>query len=184
MGKVAITIGIALAALLGTGCGSDESSGGSRTLNWYVFAEPSGAVQEAADNCTKQSNGRYKVEIVDLPTNADQQRELVVRRLAAEDDDIDIIGMDVIWTAEFAEAEWIKQIAGSARARAEPSSTRRRSEPSSYIGTAGSSARAMRRTARSASASPASVRTTSERPPGLTIGKYTSALAGRSSASK
>ena len=119
MGKAAITIGIALAALLGTGCGSDESSGGSRTLNWYVFAEPSGAFQEAADNCTKQSGGRYKVEIVDLPTNADQQRELVVRRLAAEDDDIDIIGMDVIWTAEFAEAEWIKQIAGSARSRAE-----------------------------------------------------------------
>lgn len=119
MGKAAITIGIALAALLGTGCGSDESAGGSRTLNWYVFAEPSGAFQEAADNCTKQSGGRYKVEIVDLPTNADQQRELVVRRLAAEDDDIDIIGMDVIWTAEFAEAEWIKEITGSARARAE-----------------------------------------------------------------
>ena len=119
MGKVAITIGVAVAALLGAGCGSDESSGGSRTLNWYVFAEPSGAFQEAADNCTKQSGGRYKVEIVDLPTNADQQRELVVRRLAAEDDDIDIIGMDVIWTAEFAEAQWIKQIAGSARDRAE-----------------------------------------------------------------
>ena len=83
-----------------------------------MFAEPSGAFQEAADNCTKQANGRYKVEIVDLPTNADQQRELVVRRLAAEDDDIDIIGMDVIWTAEFAEAEWIKEITGRApRAR-------------------------------------------------------------------
>ena len=119
MGKVAITIGIALAALLGTGCGSDDSSDGSRTLNWYVFAEPSGAFQDAAANCTKRSNGRYKVEIVDLPTNADQQRELVVRRLAAEDDDIDIIGMDVIWTAEFAEAEWIKEITGSARKRAE-----------------------------------------------------------------
>ena len=120
MRKVAITIGIAAAALfVGAGCGSDDSSGGSRTLNWYVFAEPSGAFQEAADNCTKESNGRYRVEIVDLPTNADQQRELVVRRLAAEDEDIDIIGMDVIWTAEFAEAEWIREITGRARERAE-----------------------------------------------------------------
>ena len=30
-----------------------------------------------------------------------------MRRLAAEDSDIDLIGMDVIWTAEFAEAGWI-----------------------------------------------------------------------------
>ncbi len=118
MRRVAITFGIAAAALLGAGCGS-ESSGGSRTLNWYVFAEPSGAFQEAAATCSKQSKGRYKVEVVDLPTNADQQRELVVRRLAAEDDDIDIVGMDVIWTAEFAEAGWIKEITGRARERAQ-----------------------------------------------------------------
>ena len=55
-----------------------------------------------------------------LPTNADQQRELVVRRLAAEDSDIDLIGMDVIWTAEFAEAGWIKQW-DRRRTRARPS---------------------------------------------------------------
>jgi multiple sugar transport system substrate-binding protein len=42
-----------------------------------------------------------------LPPDADQQREQVARRLAASDRDIDIIGMDVIWTAEFAEAGWI-----------------------------------------------------------------------------
>ncbi|MDQ4099018.1 MAG: ABC transporter substrate-binding protein [Chloroflexota bacterium] len=45
-----------------------------------------------------------------LPTNADQQRELLARRLAAEDEDIDIMGMDVIWTAEFAEAGWIRAV--------------------------------------------------------------------------
>ena len=42
-----------------------------------------------------------------------------MRRLAAEDSDIDIIGMDVIWTAEFAEAEWIKEITGADRTKAE-----------------------------------------------------------------
>jgi multiple sugar transport system substrate-binding protein len=94
------------------GCGSSSSGSGVPTLHWYVFAEPSGAVKEAAKNCSQQSNGRYKVSIVDLPTNADQQRELVVRRLAAKDKDIDIIGMDVIWTAEFAQAGWIKPWTG------------------------------------------------------------------------
>ena len=37
-----------------------------------------------------------------LPNIADQQRELLVRRLAAEDDSIDLASLDVIWTAEFA----------------------------------------------------------------------------------
>jgi multiple sugar transport system substrate-binding protein len=87
--------------------GRSGDDGGRPTLNWYVFTEPSGAFAEAAARCNQQAGGAWQIEIVDLPTNADQQRELVVRRLAAEDSDIDIIGMDVIWTAEFAEAEWI-----------------------------------------------------------------------------
>ena len=119
MSRLAFTIGLAaVCMLLGSGCGGDDS-GGARTLKWYVFAEPSGAFQDAADDCTKAANGRYRIEIADLPTNADQQRELVVRRLAAEDSDIDIVGMDVIWTAEFAEAGWIREITGQARERAE-----------------------------------------------------------------
>jgi multiple sugar transport system substrate-binding protein len=77
------------------------------TLHWYVFNEPSGAFAQAADDCSKQSNGRYRIVIAPLPSDADQQREQLVRRLAARDPDIDIAGMDVIWTAEFAEAGWI-----------------------------------------------------------------------------
>ncbi len=68
--------------------------------------------------CSKESNGRYYLEYNRLPTDADQQRELVARRLAAEDSDIDIIGMDVIWTAEFAEAGWIKPWEGARADRA------------------------------------------------------------------
>lgn len=77
------------------------------TLHWYVFDEPSGAFREAAANCSKSSRGKYAIEVKPLPTDADQQREQLVRRLAAKDGDIDLIGMDVIWTAEFAEAGWI-----------------------------------------------------------------------------
>jgi len=64
---IACAVGL---TLVGAGCGSGDDEGGARTLKWYVFAEPSGAFQEAASNCTKQANGRYRVEIVDLPTNA------------------------------------------------------------------------------------------------------------------
>ncbi len=76
-------------------------------LSWYVFNEPSGAFAEAARSCSHQSGGRYTIDLVALPADADQQREQLVRRLAAHDSAIDIIGMDVIWTAEFAAAGWI-----------------------------------------------------------------------------
>lgn len=76
-------------------------------LRWYVFAEPSGAFAAAAERCSQQSEETFRVELVALPADADQQREQLVRRLAARDSDIDIIGMDVIWTPEFAAAGWI-----------------------------------------------------------------------------
>ncbi|MCA1846676.1 MAG: ABC transporter substrate-binding protein, partial [Actinobacteria bacterium] len=82
--------------------------GGGNTVNWYVFKEPGGAYDQAAATCSQQSGGRYVVKIQDLPTNADTQREQLVRRLAAKDASVDILGMDVIWTGEFAEAGWIK----------------------------------------------------------------------------
>ena len=103
----ALTAGLVLIA---AGCGfSSEDTGGGKgvTIQRYVFNEPGGAFNQAIDTSNQQSGGKYTIQYVRLPTDADQQRELVARRLAAEDSDIDIIGMDVIWTAEFAEAGWI-----------------------------------------------------------------------------
>jgi multiple sugar transport system substrate-binding protein len=103
---------LTLVAVLGAaaaiaGCGGSGGSKGPATVTWYVFKEPSGAFDAAAAACTKQSHGAYKVSIVALPTDSDQQRELIVRRLAAKDKSLDVLGMDVNWTAEFAEAGWI-----------------------------------------------------------------------------
>jgi len=107
-----------LAAAVATGCGSSSSSG-PPTLNWYVFNEPSGGYDGAVATCNKEAKGRYKINYVKLPTDSDQQRELIVRRLAAKDSDIDVIGMDVNWTAEFAQAGWIVPWAGANKAAAE-----------------------------------------------------------------
>ncbi len=87
--------------------GCAESPPAIPRLSWYVFDERSGAFEQAAAYCTQASHGRYEIVFTPLPSDADQQREQLVRRLAAGDSDIDIIGMDVIWTAEFAQAGWI-----------------------------------------------------------------------------
>ncbi len=98
---------VALAAATGCGFSDTGGSGQGQTLNWYVFNEPGGANEAAIKVCNEQSKGRYNIQYRRLPTDANQQRELIVRRLAAEDSTVDLVGMDVIWTAEFAEAGWI-----------------------------------------------------------------------------
>jgi multiple sugar transport system substrate-binding protein len=106
--------GFSIRLFLLLGCVAASTAGCRRveeqktpTLAWYVFNEPSGAFTLAAEDCTKRAAGRYRIDVTPLPADADQQREQLVRRLAARDRDIDIIGMDVIWTAELAEAGWI-----------------------------------------------------------------------------
>jgi multiple sugar transport system substrate-binding protein len=103
--KLLLSLAIA-AALAFAGCGSGES-GGSNELTWFIFNEPSAAPQTAADKCSEESGGRYTISFEFLPADADGQREQLVRRLGAEDSSVDLIGMDVIWTGEFANAGWI-----------------------------------------------------------------------------
>jgi multiple sugar transport system substrate-binding protein len=96
----------AFAALAVAACGG--SSSGVATLNYYIFPEPSGSFAKAAADCSKASGGRYNIVLHSLPSDSDGQRTQLVRRLAAHDNGLDILGMDVNWTAEFAEAGWAR----------------------------------------------------------------------------
>jgi trehalose/maltose transport system substrate-binding protein len=86
---------------------------GTATLNYYTFPEPSGSFAQAGADCSKASGGQYQIVLHSLPSDSDSQRQQLVRRLAAGDSAIDIIGMDVNWTAEFAEAGWIRPWTGA-----------------------------------------------------------------------
>ena len=118
MNRRAVVYAALLVVAAGAGCGSQRGAGGSRTLNWYVFNEPGGAYDAAVSRCNRQARGRYRINYVRLPTDANQQRELLVRRLAAKDPSVDIAGLDVVWTAEFAQAGWIRPWTGPRRAQA------------------------------------------------------------------
>jgi len=116
--RIAIVIAAALAASAVAGCGGSSSSSGTATLNYYIFPEPSGSFAKAASDCSKGSGGRYTIKINSLPSDSDSQRQQLVRRLAAGDSGLDIIGMDVNWTAEFATAGWIRRWSGTDAAQA------------------------------------------------------------------
>ncbi len=105
----------ALLAVVGTAvalaaCGS--SGKGPVALNWYVFPEPSGSFAKAAAGCSAASHGAYRININFLSNASDQQRQTLVQRLAAGDPSIDMLAMDVDWTAEFASAGWIRPWTG------------------------------------------------------------------------
>jgi multiple sugar transport system substrate-binding protein len=119
MGRVRFALTAALAGVCATvaaACGS--SSGGPPTLKYYSGLDPGGTNVKAAKECGAQSGGRYKVEVVPLANSADASRELLVRRLAAKDSDIDLISMDTIWTPEFAEAGWLRKLTGAEKQQA------------------------------------------------------------------
>ncbi len=100
-----------------TACGGG-GGGGRVTLNFYNFPDNSGAIQQAADTCSAKSGGKYVIKYNKLPTGADGQRLQMVRRLAARDKSMDILGLDVTWEAEFAEAGWIREWTGDNKTQA------------------------------------------------------------------
>ena len=112
LGRLGVSFAIALCgAMLLAGCGG--GSGGTPTINWFVAIQPGGSIEEIAKQCTDQAQGSYKIELELLPTDADTQREQLVRRLGAEDSSVDLIGMDIPWTAEFANAGWLRPYEGA-----------------------------------------------------------------------
>lgn len=72
-----------------------------------VYAAPENSFQRVVDACTARAGGRYRIVYNTLPRGADAQRQQLVRRLAARDDAMDVLGLDVTWGPEFAEAGWI-----------------------------------------------------------------------------
>src|SRR4051794_14898355 len=97
-----------------TACGGDS---GTPTINVYGSTSDAG-FDKILNDCNKAAAGKYKIVPNLIPSDADSQREQFVRRLAAHDDGMDVLGMDVTWTAEFAEAGWIRELTADQKAQA------------------------------------------------------------------
>ncbi len=95
---------LTLSAAVLTACGDDD---GKPTLNWYVNPDGVGTLTELAKQC---STTDYAIEIQLLPTGATDQRTQLARRLAAEDSSTDLMSLDPVFVAEFANAGWLEKL--------------------------------------------------------------------------
>ncbi|MEU4382566.1 ABC transporter substrate-binding protein [Micromonospora echinofusca] len=113
---VAAAAALTLVAPMAAACGSG-GDGGTPMINLYYPPEQN--LQKVVDDCNAQAQGRYKIVYRVLPRQADDQRVQMVRRLAAQDSGMDVLGLDVTWTQEFASADWIREWTGQDRAEVE-----------------------------------------------------------------
>ncbi|MGQ0480848.1 MAG: extracellular solute-binding protein [Pseudonocardia sp.] len=108
---------VAVVALLATlaGCGGAEA--GPPTLTWYINPDDGGQA-EIAQRCTAAANGRYRIDVSQLPREATEQRQQLIRRLAANDSSIDIMSLDPPYVPEFAQAGFLAPVPPDVAARA------------------------------------------------------------------
>jgi multiple sugar transport system substrate-binding protein len=103
-----------------SGCGARDDG---RVISLYTPAGDAATFNALAQRCTDEFGGRFTVRQFSLPRSTDDQRVQLARRLSANDQAVDVIAMDVIWTAEFAEAGWVLPLSDDPAHRAEADAT-------------------------------------------------------------
>lgn len=111
LGRLLLALGLAFAA---AGCGgsSDDASASSGVpaIHWTTDRDPTGEIDALVADCNQRNAKRWRIEQVVMPPAVDAKREQIIRRLAAQDDGLDILTIDVVWTAEFSETGWIMDL--------------------------------------------------------------------------
>lgn len=128
---------LACAAIAAAGCGSSKKSGGANvpgvgsnaktvtpamaqnpkgTVTWCIGKDTTGAFSQVVKLYNQAHPGAH-VKLLELPTSADQQHSQLVQRERAKSSECDILGMDVIWTAEFAAQGWLRDVTPAIQAR-------------------------------------------------------------------
>ena len=77
-----------------------------RVVSLYTPASETATFTAVANRCNEELDGKFRIEQFSLPKGADDQRLQLARRITGNDRTLDIMALDVVWTAEFAEAGW------------------------------------------------------------------------------
>jgi multiple sugar transport system substrate-binding protein len=101
-------------------CGS---GGGGIVISYYTPASEMATFTAVAKRCNEELAGRFTIQQISLPKEADAQRLQLARRLTGNDKTLDVMALDVVWTAEFAEAGWALPLSEDPSGKAEQDAT-------------------------------------------------------------
>ncbi|MDD4867018.1 MAG: extracellular solute-binding protein [Mycobacterium sp.] len=110
----------AILAAVATACGSGHRG---LVISVYTPAADGATFTAVARDCTKRLGGRFAIEQISMPRAPGEQRLQLARRLTGHDRTLDVMALDVVWTAEFAEAGWALPLSADPAGRAEADAT-------------------------------------------------------------
>jgi len=118
----AAVIGLAAltAASVVSACGAGADDG---VVSFYTPASETATFTAVANRCNEQLGGKFRIQQFSLPKGADDQRLQLARRITGNDRTLDIMALDVVWTAEFAEAGWALPLSDDPAGLAEADAT-------------------------------------------------------------
>ncbi|PPK66365.1 ABC transporter substrate-binding protein [Actinokineospora auranticolor] len=112
-------IGIAAVLVLtASACGTDSGSrptppqaalDGVGPITLATGKDTSGNLQNQIDGWNS-AHPDQRVSLIELPENADAQRQQMVQNAQTRSDTYAVLNLDVIWTAEFAANQWVVQL--------------------------------------------------------------------------
>ena len=90
----------------GTAAPTGEAAAATGPFTLVIGRDTTSYLQPLLDEWNR-THPTEPVRLLELPEAADEQRAQMVANLQAGSDRYDVLGLDVVWTAEFAEAGWI-----------------------------------------------------------------------------
>ncbi len=109
---IGAVVALVLTACGGPGGSSGGGGGGAQGTGPITFVagkDTSGKYPAVIDKWNS-AHPDQKVSLLELPTSADAQRSAFVTNLQAKSDRYDVLGIDVVWTAEFAKSKWLLEL--------------------------------------------------------------------------
>jgi multiple sugar transport system substrate-binding protein len=103
--------GLAGAALLGSGAACGGGGGGSSgDVVFAMGTDTSGTLEDLINKFNNQNKGNFQVKYRQMPSDTGQYFDQLRTELQAGASEIDVIGGDVIWPAQFAANGWIMDV--------------------------------------------------------------------------
>lgn len=120
--RMAAPLACVVISALAAGCGGSGGSGGSEDsasdggeftergpITYVAGKDTSGYVQDMIDVWNKKHPDQ-KVTFIELPTDADAQRQQMIQNAQTHSDEYTVLSLDVVWNAEFAANRWIEEL--------------------------------------------------------------------------